>query len=122
MIETYKVEVTTTGENGSAIGTGYTERAIRGKLLDIYLDYGATAPNTTDITITDNEIGHTLYAKANSVTDVLVSPRTKPVDSAAAAISNAHDKFSLNGKIKIAVAGCNALAPAVTVYIRVDED
>lgn len=122
MIETYKVEVTTTGEDASAVGSGYTERPIRGKLIDIYLDYAGTAPNTTDVVITDEEIGHTLLSAANNATDGLYSPRTKPVDSANAAITNAHDKFSVNGLIKIAVAGSNALDPCVTAYIRVEED
>ena len=60
MIETYKVEVTTTGGDASATGSGYTDRPIRGKLIDIYLDYAGTAPATTDVVITDEEIGHTL--------------------------------------------------------------
>ena len=122
MINTYVVAVTTTGADASAVGSGYTALPIRGKLIDIYLDYGGTAPGTTDVTITDEEIGHTLLAVADNATDGLFSPRSKPVDSANAAITNAHDKFSINGLIKVAVAGANALAPCVTAYIRVDED
>ena len=88
----------------------------------IYLDYAATAPATTDVTITDNVIGHSLLVVTDSATDAMYSPRSKPVDNAAAAITNAHDKFSLDGLIKVAVAGANALDPCVTVYVRVDAD
>lgn len=122
MINTYKVEVTTVGADASAVGSGYTDLAIRGYLVDIYLDYDATAPGTTDVTITDNEIGHSLLVVSNNATDGMFSPRSKPVDNANAAITNAHDRFSINGKIKVAVAGANALDPCVTAYIRVDED
>lgn len=121
MIKTYKITVTTTGADGSAAGSGYSAHAINGKLLGVYLDFNASAPATTDTTITDDSIGHTLLTVTNSATDAMKHPRAKPVDNANAAITNAHDPFSINGKVKVAVAQCNAFTTALTVYLRVEE-
>lgn len=121
MIKTYKITVTTTGSAGSATGSGYSSHAINGKLLGVKLDYSGSAPATTDVTITDDSIGHTLLLVENSATDAMKHPRAKPVDNANAAISNAHAPFSINGKVKVAVAGCDALTTALTVYLRVEE-
>ena len=84
-----KVAVTTTGSDGVATGSA-ASGAIHGKILDIYLDYHASAPaGTTDITIAYTTRGGNIYAKTDNVTDVLVHPRAKPVDNAASAITNA---------------------------------
>jgi hypothetical protein len=110
------VTVTTVGEDASAAGVGKS-KAMHGFLLDIKLDYAATAPATTDLTVTDVD-GNVVYAKTDSVTDVLVAPRQKLVDNAAAAITNSFDKFALNGPMTFTLAGSNALAAALVAKIR----
>lgn len=115
----YTIPVTTTGGAGVATGTA-TSELIRGALLDIFLDFDGTAPATTDVTIAYGGIGGgNIWARSDSATDALVAPRMKPVDNANAAITNAYDYFYLNGTVTITVAQSNALAPAVTVYIKI---
>jgi hypothetical protein len=111
------VKVTTTGDAGSATGSGNTG-VMSGFLLDIHLDFHASAPASTDVTIAFAERGGNVLAVANANTDALYTPRVKPVDNANSAITDAHDKFPLNGRLSVAVAGSNALTDAVTAYIR----
>lgn len=115
-INAEKISITTTGSDGSATGSGKTP-AMLGFLLDVLLDFHASAPATTDVTITDRD-GNTILAVTNSATDALIAPRQKLVDNANSAITNSFDRFPLNGQLSVAVAGCNALDPAVTVKVR----
>lgn len=117
-IVTLVVPVTTVGSAGSASGSGSTG-AIKGFLLDIYLDFHASAPGTTDITIALTGRGGNILARSDSAADGLFAPRQKPVDNANAAITNAFEKFALTDGLTISLAQCDALAPAVTAYIRV---
>lgn len=114
---TVKIKVTTVGENAAAVGSAQTE-ALHGFLLDVFLDYHASAPNTTDVTIAYTERGGNLLTVANNVTDGLYAPRQKPVDNANSAITNAHDRFPLNQPLTISVAESNALTACVTAHIR----
>ena len=114
---TEKVNVTTTGSAGSA--TGSTDSgALNGLLLDIFLDYDGSAPGTTDVTVAHKTRGGSVLAVTNNATDGLYHPRAKPVDSANAAITNAHDRFALNGPLTVSVAQADALTDCVVAYIR----
>jgi hypothetical protein len=117
-IVTLVVPVTTAGSAGSASGSGSTG-AVKGFLLDIYLDFHASAPATTDTTIALTGRGGNVLAISNSVTDGLFAPRQKPVDNANAAITNAFEKFALTDGLTISLAQCDALTNAVVAYIRV---
>jgi len=110
------VTVTTTGEDASATGSA-SSAAMMGFLLDIDLDYHASAPNTTDVVVSDKN-GNTILTVSNASTDVLVAPRVKPVDSANAAITDAHAPVPLNGALTFALAGCDALTGALVATIR----
>lgn len=115
----YAIPVTTTGGAGVATGSA-TSEVIRGAILDIFLDFDGTAPATTDTTISYGGVGGgNIWARSDSAADALVAPRIKPVDNANAAIANAYDFFFVNGPITVTLAQCNALAPAVTVYVKV---
>ena len=116
-IVTELVSVTTSGSAGAATGNA-DSAAMLGELLDVFLDYHASAPATTDVTITDKERGDTVLTATSTATDARHHPRAKPVDNAGAAITNAHDKFFLSGALNVAVAQCDALTNAVRAYIR----
>lgn len=116
-IVTAKVAVTTTGSAGSATGSGDSE-LLHGHLLDVYLDYNGSAPATTDVTIAYKTRGGNVLVVSNNNTDGMYHPRAKPVDSANAAITNAHDRFALNDKLTVSVAQADALTACVTAYIR----
>lgn len=112
------VKVTTTGSAGSATGTSRSQ-ALHGELMDIYIDYHASAPGaTTDVTIAFGERGGNILVVSNSATDALFHPRAKPVDNANAAITNAFDRFALNGTVTVSVAQSDALTDCVVVYLR----
>lgn len=117
-IDQVVIPVTTTGGAGAAAGSG--SATITGAILDIFLDFNALAPATTDTTVAYGGIGGgNILAVTNSATDALFAPRVKPVDNANAAITNSYDFFFVNGPITVTLAQCDALAPAVTAYIKV---
>jgi hypothetical protein len=112
-----KVTVTTTGAGGAAAGNSDSV-AMHGLLLDIYLDYHASAPGSTDVTITHKSSGAAILAVANNATDGLYVPRTGAVDATNSAISGAAEKVILNGLVNVAVAQSNALTGAVVATFR----
>lgn len=116
-IVTASVAVTTTGGAGVSAGSGHTD-ALHGFLLDVYLDYHASAPATTDVTISYAGNGGNVLVVTSSNTDVLHAPRKQLSDSAAAAITDGYDCYALNGALNVAVAQSDDLAPSVTVRIR----
>jgi hypothetical protein len=112
------VTVTTTGSAASATGSGTTQ-GLHGFLLDIFLDYHASAPATTDVTIAYDEPDNgniTVYS--DSATDVLLMPRKNAVDVAGAAVSGVYDLYPLNGRVTVSVAGSDALTGCVVARIR----
>lgn len=117
-IEQEVVTVTTTGSAGSASGSA-TSGVMSGFLLDVYLDFHASAPATTDTTIAYAQpaLGNVLVV-SNSATDALIAPRVKPVDNANTAITNAFDRFPLNGTLTFSLAQCDALTGALVATIR----
>lgn len=117
-IDTYAIAVTTTGSAGTATGST-TSDLIIGELVDVYLDFHASAPATTDTTVAYATRGGNVLVVTNSATDALFAPRIKPVDNANTAITNAHDRFLLNDRITVSLAQCDALTNAVIAYLRV---
>ncbi len=125
-IRTVKVAVTTTGSAGAATGTAYSDRPVNGKVRQIRVDWGATAPATSDIDVVgesdDDHPEVTLYDKDDSATDAWVYPKLQSTDTAGAAIANEYQFPALSGqRIKVVVGQCDALDPAVTVYVSVED-
>lgn len=116
-IEQSTVRVTTAGGDGVAAGTGYSD-AIKGYLLDIYLDYHASAPATTDVTVTQEGRSGNLFARSDSATDALVAPRQGLVTNANAAITDSNAPFPVNGRLVFTLAQANALTDCLVAYVR----
>jgi hypothetical protein len=114
-IATQRVAITTVGGAGVAVGSG-TTIPIQGFLLDVFLDYDAAAPATTDVTISDATFGN-LVVKTNNATDVWLAPRKQSCDQAAAD-TGAYELIPVNGELTISVAQCDAITDAVTAVIR----
>jgi hypothetical protein len=110
-----KVTITTAGDAGLAYGSE-TSIPINGFLLDIYLDYNAAAPGTTDVTISDANF-LPIVVKSNNATDVWLAPRKQTCDQDAAD-TGAYDLIPLNGPVTVDVAQCDALTGAVVATIR----
>lgn len=118
IIDTVTLTVTTTGADGDASGTA-DSGPLYGYLLDVFLDYDETAPTTTDVLLLYLAPANgQILAVANSATDTFLAPRQTLVDNAGAAITNSADRYALNGTVQFQVAGCNALAAAVTARLR----
>jgi hypothetical protein len=110
-----RIPITTTGGAGAATGSG-TTIPITGFLLDVYLDYHASCPNTADVTISDAIFGN-LVVKSNNATDVWLSPRKQTCDPAAVD-TGLYDLIPLKGELTISVAQADALADCVVAYVR----
>jgi hypothetical protein len=110
-----QVHVTTTGADGAATGSA-SSIPIQGFLLDVYINFHASAPATTDVTIADPTFGNILV-KSNSLTDVWLAPRKQTCD-AAAADTGLYDLIPLNSALTISVAQADALTDCVVVTLR----
>jgi hypothetical protein len=124
-IRTVKVAVTTTGSAGAATGTAYSDRPLNGTVRQIRVDWSASAPATSDIDVVgESDADHpqvTLYDKDDANSDVWVYPKVQSTDVAGAAIANEYQFLALSGqRIKVVVGQCDALDPAVTVYVSVE--
>ncbi len=111
----HTVSITTAGGDGAAVGSG-TTIPINGFLLDVFLNYHASAPATTDVTISDPTFGN-LVVKSNNATDIWIAPRKQSVDTAAAD-TGIYELIPLNGPLTIALAQCNALTAALVATVR----
>lgn len=118
MIKQERVAVTTTGSSGSATGSAYSP-AFSGIVIDIALDYHASAPATTDTTVAEESpFARNLLVATDSNTDKVYPVRGATYDSAGAAVSGVVDNYVINGRVLVSVAGCDALTNAVIATIR----
>lgn len=125
MIKVETVSVTTTGANGSATGAANTTNPIFGKVLKIRLNYHASAPATTDVTISEWAEGvswETIHTETDSATDVTRYPRRAVENNAETTVTYdgtrpIYEPYVVCGYVRVAVAGSNALTGAVVVDI-----
>lgn len=123
-LQVFSVAIDTTGGAGAATGSGVLPISVVGYLEYLYYDFHASAPATTDVTITypNTPPGGQVHKTTDTATDVLAFPRAKCVDNANAAITNSFDRFPISGPLNVAVAQCDALTGAVTVYAGILTD
>lgn len=116
-IVTEKVQVNTTGSAGSATGSA-NSKALHGFLLDVFLDYHADAPATTDVTLEYDDNNDDILVVSNNKTDGRYAPVKNNCDVAGAAISGVYANYPLNGPLTVSLAQCDELTPALTAWIR----
>lgn len=112
-----RVDVTTVGNAGSAAGTGQT-LPLSGVLGFIQVDYHGSAPNTTDVTITEaGGPGRTVLTLTNRNTDGIFYPNVSFTDGTGSAYASAaYGAWVLAGTpLLVTVGGCDALTDAVKV-------
>lgn len=112
----YAVRVTTTGSDGSATGAGFTP-PIAGLFIGGYFNFHASAPATTDTTVTDVATGRTLLTLTDTATDVMHVTQKNATDSTGTAISGAYGYEPIDGEVKVALAGSNALTDAIVAHL-----
>lgn len=123
-----RIAVTTTGGAGVSAGTATGDIIFRGKLHAVYLDYHASAPATTDVTISiASPVGATLLTVTDNVTDGWYLPRNGTCDNAGAARLYAAggtavaEAMPVCGKITVAVAQSNDLTDCVVAHVFVEQ-
>jgi hypothetical protein len=114
-IITQTLSISTTGSAGSATGTG-TTMPVNGFLLDACLNYHASAPATTDVTISDAVFG-TILTKSNNNSDVWITPRVQTQDNAGAD-TGAYDYYPVNGALTVSIAQADALTDCLVITLR----
>jgi hypothetical protein len=107
--------IDTVGGAGVAAGSA-TTIPINGFLLDVFIDYNAAAPATTDVTISDPTFGN-LVVKSDNATDIWLTPRKQSCDEAAAN-TGIFELIPLNGPLTVALAQCDELTAAAVVTVR----
>lgn len=122
-ITPYIARVTTTGSAGSASGST-TLKGVKGILARLAINWHASAPATSDLTITEAWDGgsKTIYSKSNAKDDVDFAPLYAAADNAGAAIAGQYATLTLvGGTITVSVAQCDALTDAAIVTLVVVE-
>ena len=121
-VEKHTLKISTTGSAGAATGSGILSLPLC-ELVAIYLDYHASAPATTDVTV--KSVGDpatvTLLTRSNSATDAWMYPKVQDHDNVAAAITGSYsDPVIHAGALSIELAQADALTDCLvaTVYIR----
>lgn len=118
----YEVTVTTTGSDGSATGTG-TSPTINGAVHSIYVNYHASAPNTTTVDI--DEVGgaaRKLLDLGGANTDAGYYPRIQASGNTGSALDAQYDRLVLAGRpVTVSVGASNALTGAVVVTLVVEQ-
>jgi hypothetical protein len=115
-ILTQKIVVDTAGGAGAAVGSE-DSMIVQGFLLDVFIDYDAGAPATTDVTIRDAIFG-AILTRSNSATKGWFTPRKQSCDQSAAD-TGAYELIPVNGILTIDVAQCDAITAAVSVTLRI---
>ena len=118
------IVVVTTGGDGVATGSGLAKipDGIT-RLIGIAVDYGATAPGTTDVTIKCTlPMLKTLLTLTDNATDLALSQITEvELDGTGSGRASPATQYPLvMGLLTVDVAQCNALAVAVTVTAVVE--
>jgi hypothetical protein len=115
----FSFAVTTTGAAGSATGSKATHVFEPGTLIDcIKVDYHASAPGTTDLTIVEaTGLTRTVLSLANANTDAELYPRHGTHTNLGVSGSG-EAMYIVEGALTIALAGCDALTNAAIVHIQ----
>jgi hypothetical protein len=122
-----RIAVATTGGAGAATGSATGNIVFRGLLQALYVDYAATAPAGTDVTISvAAPVAATILTLTDVNTDGWYFPRADTHDETGAARlyaaggENVADRYPVAGKLTVAVAQSNQLDPCVTVHVFVE--
>lgn len=108
--------IDTTG--GAGVSAGSATITVSGHIEWVYLDWHASAPSTSDLTLAYATLPTgNILAVTNTSTDTLYYPRAKPVDNANSAITNAHTRFAANGRVTATIAQCDDLTAACIVTV-----
>lgn len=121
---TKTVSITTAGGAGVAAGSGVIKAPFDAEIDWIDLDFHASAPATTDVTVsTPNEGTHAgnILVQANSLTDKRYHPGMLldlAASGAASAITESRPRVARGENITFTIAQADALAACLVAKIR----
>jgi hypothetical protein len=120
-IERHIVKVSTTGSDASATGSLVVALPYC-KLLAAYLNFHASAPASTDTTLSSpgDPVALTLLTVTNSATDAWYYPSLQMDDNSGSAITGAYVPALIHGNLLVELAGCDALTDALTMTVFVE--
>jgi len=112
------VKVTTTGGAGSATGNADSEPFV-GEIIGVYLNFHASAPATTDITITDKHSGVEIASEDNAVADKYIAPVIFGESNAGAGLTGdvTPQRYAVGQGVNVAVSGADALTNALVATV-----
>ncbi len=112
------VNVTTTGGAGVATGTGISD-TFSGEIVGIFLNFHASAPATTDTTITDTASGVEIASEDNAVADKFIVPVIFGEDNDGAGLTGdvTPQHYVVSQGVTIALAQADALTNALVATI-----
>jgi len=117
-VATIQTEAITVNPIGAVASDTTASGIIVGQIIDVYIDYGATMSDTTDITLTyytPHAMGQIL-AVTDNVADTVYMPRATAVTSGNVAIAS-YWPFYVNGKLLLSV-GQTLSGTSATAYVR----
>lgn len=129
MIKKTRVAVTTVGSDGSATGTGVTEDVIKGRVVRVDVNYHASAPGTTDLTLTqtNEDQAVSIVSLTDQKTDKTVYPTVQLTDNGGTGrtLEGSEplvDYYPVADTLTVTIGGCNALtgAAVLEIYYAVD--
>lgn len=117
-----KVTVTAAGSAGAAVGSARTTEIVAGRVHAVHLDYSASAPATTDVTITEGNESPAVpvLTVTDNATDGWYWPMAQAVNGLGAAITGQGAQIVTADYLLVSVAGANA-ADTVTATIIWDD-
>lgn len=124
MLKKARLTVTTTGSAGSATGSGQTEDTIDGRIVRVDVDYHASAPATTDLTLAQASelIATNIVSLTDNNSDTQLFPTVQVTDNGGTGrtydtTEPVVDYYPAADELVATVSGCDALDPAVTLEI-----
>ncbi len=121
-IQKHELKISTTGSAGTATGSAVLALPLS-ELVAIYLDYHASAPSTTDLTLTSpgNPASLTVLTLSNNATDGWYYPRVQDHDNTGSAVTGSYSDPPIHGNLQADLAQADALTDClvITVYVRV---
>lgn len=118
ILRAHTVTVTTTGSAGSATGNADSP-VFTGEIVGIYLNWHASAPATSDVTITDKRSGVEIASEDNNVADKFIAPVIFGEDNAGAGLTGdvTPQRYSVDQGVNVSVLGSDALTGALVATI-----
>lgn len=115
-VDTHELTVAVAGEDGSAVGSGLTQRPVNGFIEAIKVTY-TDQPGTCDVTITERASGQAILTLTDANTSGWFYPRAQIDTPAGAAIADQYGKIAVDDHVNVAVEDGDAGSVAIVIKV-----